>query len=158
MKKSLVLGIVLMLALVAPLMAEEMILEAQSKVAASGLQTCDNLHHIGDCTVYHVTKPPKIDDLPIAELNDQKYVINWMGPGYYLEGGLVIQAAGDAESINGQQWLQVSPQLGQIHTSASWNDADGNGALSISDSIVIDGKELRIKDVRLQLRVSPLLQ
>jgi len=160
MKRVLVLCIVLIAATTAPMLAQEMTIEAPSGAQALGV--CDHVHVIDGssaCAIGHIERKLQIGEATqVVQLDGRDYAVNWTGPGFYLEGGLVIQASGDVESINGQQWLEVAPQSGRTHSSSHWNDVDGNGALSLADSIVIDGQTLRVKDVRLQARVSPLLQ
>lgn len=138
--------LVIMLAPVAAV-AEEMILESQANVGVAGLKKCDILHHIRTCDLYHFTP----ETAQSINLDGQEYTVTWMGLGYYFAGGLILQATEDG------RWLEVAPQEGQLHT-ASWIDADASGALSILDSLVIDGQALTVKDVRLQVRVRPALK
>jgi len=136
--------LVIMLAPVAAF-AQEMILESQSKIQPE-LKACDTLHHEQTCDRYHVVGVEGQN----LNLDGQEYTITWMGLGYYFAGGLILQATEDG------RWLEVAPQQGQLHT-ASWIDTDASGAVSISDSLVIDGKALTLKDVRMQVRVIPVL-
>jgi hypothetical protein len=91
------------------------------------------------------------------QLSGRSYVLEWMGPGYYLESGVILQALGPTRSgLGGQRWLEVYPHEGRVHTSRSWKDTDGNRALSASDKLELDAdRAVTVKDVRLHLRVRP---
>jgi hypothetical protein len=120
------------------------------------LSDCSYLHHTLTCDSFH------IDSLSVAvgtklNLGGTVYVVEWMGPGYYLESGLVLELLGKASAgLKNQRWFEVYPKQGRIHTSSSWQDGDRNQRLSVADTLTLeDGRALRIRDVRLHVRASP---
>jgi len=138
------------------LRAQEMILEPEDDLDA--LANCDSVHRIATCETYHFQTITYLGAGGLVQLDDKNYIVDWLGPGYYLDSGVVLQAIGDRSSADlvGQQWFEVYPQEGRIHVSRSWSDLDRNGALSLADRLLFDsGRELRIQDVRLNLRVKP---
>lgn len=144
--------------LAGPLRAQEMILEPEDDTL-DGLQSCDSLHRMTTCETFHYQTITYLGVGGLIQLDDKAYVVTWMGPGYYLDSGVVLQAVGDpaSASLAGQQWLEVYPEEGRIHVSRSWNDLDRNGVLSLSDHLLFEpGRELKVRDVRLNLRVKPV--
>lgn len=142
--------------LAGPLQAQEMILEPENDIDA--LSSCDSVHRMATCETFHYQTLTFLGVGGLVQLDDKPYVVTWLGPGYYLDSGVVLQAIGDPVStaLVGQQWLEVYPEEGRIHVSRSWNDLDRNGALSLSDRLLFDsGRELKVRDVRLNLRVKP---
>lgn len=142
--------------LAGPLQAQEMILEPENDIDA--LKSCDTVHRMATCESFHYQMITYLGVGGLVKLDDTTYVVTWLGPGYYLDSGVVLQAMGDPVStaLVGQQWLEVYPQEGRIHVSRSWSDLDRNGALSLSDRLLFDsGRELKVRDVRLNLRVKP---
>ncbi len=133
------------------LQAQSLVLEAEPGVY--DFAVCDSAHRITTCDMYHVDK---VTDA-MLQLNGEDFVIEWKGPGYYLENGLVVQPLGEAKSaLKGQRWLEVYPREGRVHTSRIWKDLDADRILGVADTLVLDsGRELRIKDVRLHVRVRP---
>jgi hypothetical protein len=145
----------LALLLSAPVTAQTLVLEAD--VGVVELAYCDYTHVILSCTEKHIENEAGVSTGGILLLDGERYIVDWMGPGYYLESGMVIEPLGDAaKGLRGQRWLEVYPQQNRVHTSRAWEDVDGNRALSASDTLALDGAPaLRVKDVRLQLRVRP---
>lgn len=135
--------------------AQEMILEAEA--GSESLAYCDSLHNTKTCGSVHIETQVALAVGSVVRLDGQVYVVTWMGPGYYLETGLVVQPTGSLKAdLKGQSWVEVKPREGRAHTSRGWRDADRNRALSTSDTLALDdGPEVRIKDVRLHLRVKP---
>ena len=135
--------------------AQEMILEAEP--GTESLAYCDSVHNTKTCGTLHVETQVALTVGATVQLNGQTYIVAWMGPGYYLETGLVVEPAGSLKAdLKGQSWVEVKPREGRAHTSRGWQDADRNRALSTSDTLALDdGPEVRIKDVRLHLRVRP---
>jgi hypothetical protein len=131
---------------------QPMVLEAEPGV--DELAICDTAHNILTCERRHIDK---VEEAALT-LDGEEYVIEWKGPGYYLENGLVVQPLGTAKTaLKGQSWLEVYPRNGRVHTSQVWKDLDADRRLSVSDTLVLDsGREVRIKDVRLQVRVRPV--
>jgi hypothetical protein len=143
--------------LAAPLSAQEMILEPEDGTDA--IKNCDSVHRMATCETFHYQMITYLGVEGLIKLDDKTYVVTWMGPGYYLDSGVVLQAVGDpvSNALMGQQWLEVYPEEGRIHVSRSWNDLDRNGVLSFSDHLLLDsGRELKVQDVRLNLRVKPV--
>lgn len=139
------------------LQAQEMILEPEDDV--DSLQSCNTVHRMATCEYFHFQAITYLGVGGLIKLDDKPYVVTWLGPGYYLESGVVLQAMGDpvSEALAGQQWFEVYPEEGRIHVTRSWSDLDGNGALSLSDRLLFDsGRELKVRDVRLNLRVKPV--
>ena len=130
---------------------ESMVLEAEPGV--DELAVCDSAHRMINCEIYHVDKATD----SMLQLNGEEFIIEWKGPGYYLENGIVVQPLGETKSaLKGQRWLEVYPHEGRVHTSQVWKDLDADRILDIADTLVLDsGRELRIKDVRLHVRVRP---
>ena len=134
---------------------QELVLEAEPGVQV--LSACDTTHVLLTCIYKHVENELGVSAGGIIQLDGEQFIVVWMGPGYHLESGIVIEPQGDAvKGLRGQRWLEVYPDQGKIHTSLAWKDADGNRSLSASDSLTLDsGPALMVKDVRLQLRVTP---
>jgi len=138
----------------------QIILEAPAKNMQS-LEDCDILHQVRTCDNWHFT--PKaastgatLDTGRTLYFNDQPYVLEWFGPAYHLSSGVILEPVGTATaSLKGQQWIEVYPQHGRIHTSSSWSDMDQNGALSRADTIELDSGTFGVQDIRLHLRVRP---
>ena len=135
--------------------AQEMILEAEP--GTESLAYCDSLHNTKTCGSVHIDTQVALAVGSVVRLNGEVYVVTWMGPGYYLETGLVVEPAGALKAdLKEQSWVEVKPREGRAHTSRGWQDTDRNRALSTSDTLALDdGPEVRIKDVRLHLRVKP---
>jgi len=135
--------------------AQEMILEAEPGTESLGY--CDSLHNTKTCGNVHIDTQVSVAVGSVVRLSGQVYVVTWMGPGYYLENGLVVEPTGALKAdLKEQSWVEVKPREGRAHTSRGWQDADRNRALSTSDTLALDdGPEVRIKDVRLHLRVMP---
>lgn len=128
---------------------------------AKALGYCNTLHRTSDCSTFHVSGVTVSAEGTLLDLDGQAYHVEWTGPGYYLESGVVLQPLGEAKAgLGGQRWLEILPDLGKVHTSSSWKDQDGNRALSVSDTLtLVEGKALKtlkIKDVRLHVRATPL--
>jgi len=134
--------------------AQDMILEAGT--SADALLYCEMLHSTS-CSMTHVETTVALRVGASVQLDGKVYVIAWIGPGYYLETGMVLAAQGDAVAdLEGQRWVEIKPHEGKVHTSRAWKDKDRNRALSRSDTLALDdGPEVAIKDVRLLLRVAP---
>jgi hypothetical protein len=135
--------------------AQEMILEAEP--GTESLAYCDSLHNTKTCGSLHIETQVALAVGASVRLNGKVYIVTWMGPGYYLETGLVVEPTGALKAdLKEQSWVEVKPREGRTHTSRGWQDADRNRALSTSDTLALDdGPEVRIKDVRLHLRVKP---
>jgi len=138
-----------------PLSAQVMVLESLDgdETAAE----CQMKHTIL-CDYVHVDAAPTAAAIGgIVQLNGKDYVVEWSGPGYYLESGVVLEPLGPGTSdLKDQRWLEVYPNLGKVHISRSWSDVDGNRALSASDALELDeDAAVTVVDVRFQMRVSP---
>jgi hypothetical protein len=151
-------GVALLLAFLAslPLTAQTLVLEA--KAGIEDLTYCDYVHVLVTCHERHVSNllPPIVGG--ILELDGESHIVEWIGPGYHLESGVIVQPMGDTQrGLKGQLWLEVYPtDQEKIHRSQAWEDVDGNRALSASDFLTFEaGPALEVKDVRLQLRVRP---
>jgi hypothetical protein len=150
-----VVCVIFALLLSAPLAAHMIVLESADGVEA--LTSCQLRHDIATCDFYHVDDdselPPSVGGA--LRLDGRSYIVDWIGPGYYLESGLVLEPIGAAKrGLKGQRWLEVSPDQGRVHTSRGWKDVDGNRALSASDTLALDaGPGLMVNDVRFQVRV-----
>lgn len=142
----------LVLLLSAPLAAQVMVLEAED--GAEVLNVCDYAHVVLTCADKHIDG---FNPDGTIQLDGEKFIIDWMGPGYHLESGVIIEALGETvQGLRGQHWLEVYPNQEKTHTSSAWEDVDGNGALSASDTLTLDsGPPIRVEDVRLQLQVRP---
>ena len=156
MKYALAAAVSVVFVLTAPLLAQQtLILEAMAGVET--LQTCEVSHITSTCTNKHVGGELPVTTGSSILLDGEKYFVEWMGPGYYLSSGVVVEPLGEtATELKGQLWLEVYPDQGKTHTSRVWVDSDGNQALSASDTLALDSDPpVMVKDVRLQLRVRP---
>lgn len=155
--RNLVLSLALILAFLAPAVSrsQEIVLELDPGVV--NLAFCDSAHVVGKCSFVHLDPPGIVGIGVVIRLDGQPYVLDWMGPGYHLDSGVILQAQGKARSdLAGQSWIEVYPEPGKVHTSRFWRDTDGDRRLSVKDTLTLeDGKVALIKDVRLNLRVSP---
>jgi len=141
-----------------PSFSQELYLEPENGV--DSLRECDYVHRIGVCETFHFVPVTGADPGGLIKLDDTLYVITWVGPGYYLESGEVLQPMG-GDSISGllagQKWVEVHPELGRVHLSRSWQDSNADGALSRADVLELaTGLRVRVRDVRLNLRVRPV--
>lgn len=134
--------------------AQQTVFEAPPGV--SSLTVCDNLHNMLTCDSFHVEKPSVAVGTKL-KLGGTLYLVEWMGPGYYLENGLVLELLGEPSAgLKNQRWFEVYPKQGRIHISSSWQDGDGNRRLSAADILTLeDGRSQRIREVRLHVRASP---
>lgn len=131
--------------------AQEITLETRADALTAFY--CQMLHST-NCAMVHVENTTAIAVGAPLQLDGKAYVITWKGPGYYLSNGAVLEAQGEAAArLEGQRWVEVKPRAGQVHLSRGWKDSDGNGALSVGDSLTLDdGMEVAVKDVRLHIR------
>ena len=138
-----------------PEKASQVILETEP--GADGLAYCDAAHNLKTCASVHIETQLALAVGVRLQLDGEDFVVDWMGPGYYLDNGLVLEPTGElVADLNGQRWIEVYPDEGKVHTSRGWHDKDRNRALSSADSLALDaGPEVKVKDVRLHLRVSP---
>src|SRR4051812_31641879 len=154
---KLVFSLVLILAFLAPAASrsQQLVLELDPGVVTLAL--CDSAHVVGKCSFVHIDPPAVVGIGVVIRLDGQPYTMDWMGPGYYLDTGVILQAQGKTRSdLAGQSWIEVYPKPGRVHASRSWQDTDGDRRLSVRDTLTLeDGKAVQIKDVRLNLRVSP---
>lgn len=134
--------------------AQQTIFEAPPGVSA--LTACDTLHNTLTCDSFHIEKPAVAVGTKL-KLGGKLYLVEWMGQGYYLENGLVLELlGGPSTELKNQRWFEVYPKQGRIHISSSWQDSDRNRRLSIADALTLeDGRSLRIREVRLHVRASP---
>lgn len=157
------LALLFPMALVAgPLAAGQEVFEVMDP-GALALGVCQTAHRIIDCSTYHIEGGTLAPEGTILELDGRKYLVEWTGPGYYLESGIVLQPLGETKAgLRGQRWLEVYPEQGKIHISRAWQDQDGNRVLSVSDTLALGGRKtarpLKVQDVRLQFRASPLAE
>ena len=106
--------------------AQEMILEAEP--GTDSLAYCDSLHNTKTCGSLHIETQVALSVGATVKLNGELYVVSWMGPGYYLETGLVVEPTGLLKAdLKGQSWVEVKPREGRAHTSRGWRDAGDRG-------------------------------
>lgn len=140
---------------------------AQSEVfeimdpGAQALAYCQTAHKISNCERVHINEITLTSQGAVLSLDGLSYLVEWTGPGYYLESGVILQPLGETKAgLGGQRWLEVYPEPGKIHTSQAWQDQDGNRVLSVSDTLTLGTRKaarpFKIKDMRLQFRASPL--
>lgn len=152
----LVLALVLVFRIPAASPSQQLVLELPPGVTT--LAYCDSAHIVNKCSYIHIETADAVTVGGTLQLDGKSYVLDWIGPGYYLDSGVILQAHGKSKArLAGQRWVEVYPERGRVHTSRSWKDVDGNLLLSIADKLTLeDGRVVRIKDVRLNLRVSPV--
>ncbi len=150
------LGLLLLLLLPAASRSQQMILELEP--GATTLAYCDTGHRVLTCDTYHIETESAPSVGGTLQLNDQPYVIDGIGLGYNMDSGVILELVGEMKAnLEGQGWTEVYPHEGKVHVSTAWEDNDGSRTLSVFDSLTLeDGRTLRIVDVRLLLRVSPL--
>jgi hypothetical protein len=149
--RSLFLAAIGLLSILPAGRAQEITLETRAD--SNEVFYCQMLHST-TCTMVHVEITTLLSIGAALQLDGNPYVITWTGPGYYLATGVVLEAQGEAVAgLKGQRWVEVKPHAGRAHLSGGWKDKDGNGALSVSDTLALeDGTEVEIKDVRLHIR------
>ncbi|MFY9821095.1 MAG: hypothetical protein WAM82_06920 [Thermoanaerobaculia bacterium] len=152
------LFVLVLLLLLFPAVSRSQQMTLELEPGATSLGFCDTGHRILTCDTYHIETVSAATVGGTLELNDQPYTIDKLGPGYYLDSGVILELLGNLKpDLVGQGWTEVYPHEGNIHVSTAWTDSDHSGSLSVSDSLTLeDGRALRILDVRLLLRVSPL--
>lgn len=155
MQRTVTAALALTFLVVAPLASQTIVLEAEAGIEA--LLHCQWLQNQETGQWEHISNevPPSVGG--ILQLDQKRYIVEWMGPGYHLESGVILQPTGaEKRGLKGQRWLEVYPDKGRIRTSRDWKDVDGNRALSASDTLALEtGPALVVEDVRLQLRVRP---
>lgn len=152
-----------LLAALVPLMvlpagrAQEITLETRADSTTAFF--CQMLHST-NCAMVHVETTTPIAAGVSLQLDGKPYVITWTGPGYYLSNGAVLEPQGEAVArLEGQRWVEVKPRAGRLHLSRGWEDRDGNGALSVGDTLAFDdGTKVAVKDVRLHIRTQRVPQ
>lgn len=159
--RSTMFAMVCTLTLLSPAFASEPEVFEVMDPGARALGYCSTLHKTSDCSTYHVSGVTLTAEGTVLDLEGQAYLVEWTGPAYYLESGVVLQAMGETKAgLAGQRWLEILPERGRVYTSRSWKDEDGNRVLSVSDTLALGTgkalKTLKIKDVRLHVRASPL--
>jgi hypothetical protein len=134
--------------------AQQTTFEAPPGVSA--LSFCDKLHSLSTCDTFHIETSSVAVGTKLT-LGGTRYVVEWIGPGYYLESGLVLELLGKSPTgLKNQRWFEVYPHPGRIHISGSWGDGDRNRQLSVADTLTLeDGRASRIREVRLHVRASP---
>lgn len=155
--KYAVAAVFVVFVLTGSLLAQQtLILEAMAGVET--LLSCDQTHITTTCQYKHIVSTDPVTAGSSILLDGEPYFVAWIGPGYYLSNGVVVEPLGEtAEGLKGQLWLEVYPDQGKTHTSSGWIDGDGNQALSASDTLTLDSDPpVMVMDVRLQLRVNPL--
>ncbi len=130
---------------------------------ALGLAYCQTAHRISTCEQFHINEITLTPQGAVLDLDGHRFAVEWTGPGYYLESGVILQPLGEAKSgLEGQRWLEVYPEHGRVHTSYTWQDRDGNRVLSVSDTLKLGTRKasrpLKVKDVRLQFRARLLTE
>jgi hypothetical protein len=152
-RRTLFVSLALLLSSVAS-RAQQTVFEAPPGV--SSLTACDSLHNTLTCDSFHIEKPAVAVGMKL-KLGGTLYLVEWMGPGYYLENGLVLELLGATSAeLRNQRWFEVYPKQGKIHISSGWQDGDRNRQLSVADTVTLeDGRSLRIREVRLHVRASP---
>src|SRR3954454_19532225 len=86
--------------------AQEMILEAAP--GTSTLSYCDMAHNLRTCATVHVETPVALNVGSALELDRKPYVISWMGRGYYLDNGVILEPMGAlVADLKGQRWVEV---------------------------------------------------
>ena len=143
--------------LLAPTAVRSQSMIIETDLGDTSLLACDMKHRSATCNYVHVDTTVALTLGASIQLSGQSYELEWMGPGYYLESGMVLQALGETRSgLKGQRWLEIYPHEGRVHTSRSWKDKDGNRLLNTSDALALDAdREQTVKDVRLHLRLKP---
>ncbi|HYX22744.1 MAG TPA: hypothetical protein VFC23_01220 [Thermoanaerobaculia bacterium] len=135
--------------------AQQMTLELEP--GATTLAACDTGHRLATCDFYHIETVSTASVGGALQLNGQPYVIDWMGPGYHLDSGVILELQGEAKpGLEGQRWIEVYPHESRVHTSRGWQDNDHSRGLSVSDTLTLeDGRSRQVREVRLHLRVTP---
>jgi hypothetical protein len=143
-----------LLLLAAAARSQQMVLEAAPGVEVLGY--CDSLHNVSTCGSFHMVQTAVTLGATVR-LGGKPYLVDWMGLGFYLDSGVILEPLGEMSAdLKSQRWLEVHPQPGRLHLSSSWQDGDHNRKLSASDTLTLeDGRAVRVRDVRLHLRVSP---
>jgi len=154
--RHVILAALVLALLPVPLGAQQMILEPLTDL--DGLAYCDYVHNIRTCESLHI-ESGMVAEGATLELSGGSYVVEWLGPAYYLDSGVVLEAVGGATpELKGQRWVEVYPGDFKEHVSRGWRDRDGNRALSASDTLDLESGSMEVRDVRLHLRVRPLTE
>ncbi|HEX4962753.1 MAG TPA: hypothetical protein VF173_18095 [Thermoanaerobaculia bacterium] len=135
--------------------SQQVVLELDPGVIT--LSVCDFAHDVASCQRIHIDMLTSSSVGATIRLGGVNYVLDWVGAGYYLDSGLILEPLGETKAgLAGQSWLEVYPKRGTLHSSSAWQDTDGDRRLSVSDALTLEnGLIARVKDVRLNLRVSP---
>jgi hypothetical protein len=146
----------LLVALLLPAVSRAQQVTLELEPGDTTLSVCDMAHKTS-CDMVHITAVSAVEIGAIVELDNQPYVLDWLGPGYHLDSGVILEPVGETRaSLAGQRWVEVYPEEGRIHVSKKWQDRDASRRLSVSDTLTLeDGRAVRILDVRLHVRVTP---
>lgn len=146
----------LLLALLLPVSSRAQQITLELEPGDTTLSVCDMAHKT-NCDMVHITVVSVVEIGAIVELDNQPYVLDWLGPGYHLDSGVILEPVGETKAnLAGQRWVETYPEEGRIHVSRRWKDNDASRRLSVSDTLTLeDGRAARILDVRLHARVTP---
>jgi len=147
----------LLLTLLLPASARAQQMTLEMEPGDTTLTYCD-IGHKTTCDLVHITAVTTTQVGAIVEIDYQPYVLDWLGPGYHLDSGVILEPVGETRAnLEGQRWVETYPEEGRIHVSRKWKDTDGSRRLSVSDTLTLeDGRVARILDVRLHVRVTPV--
>ena len=137
---------------------EEVLLEATH--GGSKIASCDILHVRRTCEEFHVIIKAQslasgLSGGDIVELDGRAFEVTRSALGYYLADGTIVTATSSNLGSAGREWVVVFPTEGQILSSTSWIDSDGNGVLGPRDQLQFEtGEAIKVRDVRPLLWVS----
>lgn len=152
----------LLLVAATPVLAEGVFFEATHQ--NKSLQSCDILHQKRTCDDFHIIvksaqDPTRLSPGDVIDLEGRSFKVSSIGPGYYVDGGVILRPVGETEATNlsGQQWVEDWPNTGASYTSSFWSDRNADGLVSRSDTLTLDSsKILTVKDVRMVLWAEPI--
>src|SRR4051812_7434104 len=86
--------ILLLVALLLPVSsrAQQMTLELES--GDTKLVVCEIGHKKG-CEIGHFTSVTSTEVGATVEIDNQPYILDWLGPGYHLDSGVILEPVGE---------------------------------------------------------------
>ena len=125
---------------------------------------CTDWHELypEECVIRHLDKIEGDGELKAcnhAWFDGKRYHIDWVGPTYFLDCGVVAEPSSIEPSEDGdptgEVWHEITPNYCDEHVVIDWED-NGNGVLDECDFVTFDnGDRCHIYQIGLDIIISP---
>lgn len=125
---------------------------------------CTEWHelHPEFCRVRHLDRiegDGTLKECNYAWFDRERFHIDWVGPTYFLDCGVIAEPRGDVNPDGGdptcQIWEEIWPNFGKQYHVDGWED-NGNGIVDACDIVFLsDGRACHIQRVGLNIVISP---